>query len=79
MSINTINIKDLEERHISIARECHLCGETFEMGMWDYDTICPKCKAIWKEIVESREREVDWAEVFDLLTSAHAGERKDNE
>ena len=59
MSIKTINIKDLEEGYIRIARDCHLCGEEFVVGMYDTETICPKCKEMWKEIVESREREVD--------------------
>ena len=49
MSIKTININDLEN-DIRVAKYCHLCGEEFVVGMFDTDTICPKCKLAWRKI-----------------------------
>ena len=56
MNIKTITVKDLEEGYIGVAKDCHLCGEAFAVGMYDTDTICPKCKELWKLFVESKER-----------------------
>ena len=54
MSVKTINIKDLEEGYIGVERDCHLCGEAFVVGIYDTDTICPKCKELWQTIIKQR-------------------------
>lgn len=56
MSIGTITVKDLGNGDIWFGKDCHLCGEPFTTGIHDADTICPKCKELWKKFVESRER-----------------------
>lgn len=58
MSNKTITIKNhLEDGYLGVARDCHLCGETFVIGLQDYDTICPKCKELWKLIVKEKRNE----------------------
>lgn len=55
MSIKTITIKDhLEDRYISVEKDCHLCGEMFIVGLHESDTICPKCKELWQTIIKER-------------------------
>lgn len=54
MSTETIIIKDLGQEHIDVARDCHLCGEPFVIGMFGTDTICPRCKKLWKEFIGNR-------------------------
>lgn len=38
-----------------VARDCHLCGRSFTIGLDNGETICPKCKDLWKEFVKSGE------------------------
>ena len=55
MIFGTSKIKDLEQEYMGV-RNCHLCGEEFVIGIYDTDTICLKCKELWKAFIESRER-----------------------
>ena len=54
MSISTITIKNLEEGYVGFAKDCHLCGESFVVGIYDTATICPKCKELWQIIIKER-------------------------
>ena len=54
MIFGTYKIKVLEQEYIGVAKDCYLCGEAFSIGVYEADTICPKCKKLWKEFVESR-------------------------
>lgn len=53
MIIGTSKIKDLEREYLAV-RNCHLCGEEFTVGMYNTDTICPKCKELWQRIINER-------------------------
>ena len=53
MIVGTSKNKDLEQGWIGV-RNCHLCGKEFIVGMYDTDTICPKCKELWQIIIKER-------------------------
>lgn len=58
MEIKSIKINDLVNRqYIAVAKDCHLCGTTFTTELENGETICPKCKELWKEFIKSREVE----------------------
>ena len=58
MSIGIITVKDnLEDGFISMGKDCHLCGEMFTVGLYDTDTICPRCKELWQKIIKESSEE----------------------
>ena len=40
---------------MAVATDCHLCGASFTIGIDNGETICPKCKDLWKEFIKSKE------------------------
>lgn len=44
---------NLEKEYIGV-RNCHLCGEEFEVEMYVADTICPRCKEAWKAFISTQ-------------------------
>ena len=54
----SIKICDLEHQEfVSVLRDCPLCGEPFQTGLHSESVICPRCKALWKKIVEREAEE----------------------
>jgi len=39
-----------------VIKSCQLCGSKFTVGLENKEVICSKCREIWKEIIESKER-----------------------
>lgn len=53
-----IKIKDLERSEfVAVLRDCPLCEEPFKTGLHSEEVICPRCKALWKKIVERETEE----------------------
>lgn len=53
-----IRIYDLERQEIvGVLRDCPLCGETFKTELHSEAVICPRCKKLWKKIVEREAEE----------------------
>lgn len=52
----TIKIYDIDQqKFISVLKDCHLCGSSFVVPLENDETICPKCKELWKRFVADRE------------------------
>lgn len=53
-----IKIHDLEHQEfVSVLRDCPLCGEPFQTGLSSDAVICPRCKELWKKIIEREDNE----------------------
>lgn len=52
MAIKCYNIRS--EQFIAVLKDCHLCGSSFSVPIESPETICSKCKELWKEFVASR-------------------------
>jgi len=51
-----IKIYDIEQRQfVSVLKDCHLCDSSFAVPIESDETICPKCKELWKRFVADRE------------------------
>lgn len=51
-----IKIYDInQQQFISVLKDCHLCGSSFTIPLESDETICPKCKELWKRFVADRE------------------------
>lgn len=45
--------------YLSVAKDCHLCGDVFTVGLYDTDTICPRCKELWQKIIKESGNEYE--------------------
>lgn len=54
MAIKFYDIRPQQQEFISVLKDCHLCGSSFSVPLESDETICPECKELWKEFVESR-------------------------
>ena len=53
MAIKIYNIE--QQQFVSVLKDCHLCGSSFSVPLENDETICPKCKELWKRFVADRE------------------------
>ena len=53
MAIKFYDIK--QQQFVSVLKNCHLCDSSFTVAIESDETICPKCKELWKRFVADRE------------------------
>ena len=55
MAIKFYDIRPQQQEFISVLTDCHLCDSSFSVPLESPETICPKCKELWKRFVADRE------------------------